>query len=52
MKEKFCFQKIVNELDPVDYETFKNSQVEFYAVVTNIETGKAEYIKILIILYF
>ena len=46
MNEEFCFQKIVNELDPIDYETFKNSKVDFYAVVTNIETGKAEYIKI------
>ena len=46
MNEDFCFKKIVNELDPIDYETFKNSDVEFYAVVTNIETGRAEYIKI------
>ncbi len=46
MNEEFCFKKIVNELDPIDYETFKNTEVEFYAVVTNIETGKAEYIKI------
>ena len=46
MNEDFCFKKIVNELDPIDYETFKKTDVEFYAVVTNIETGKAEYIKI------
>ncbi len=46
MNEEFCFNKIVNELDPIDYETYKHSKVEFYAVVTNIETGKAEYIKI------
>ena len=46
MNEEFCFDKIVNELDPIDYETFKKSKVEFYAVVTNLETGKAEYIKI------
>ena len=46
MNEEFCFNKIVNELDPIDYETYKYSKVEFYAVVTNIETGKAEYIKI------
>ena len=46
MNEDFCFKRIVNELDPLDYETFKKSKVEFYAVVTNIETGKAEYIKI------
>ncbi len=46
MNEDFCFNRIVNELDPLDYETFKNSKVDFYAVVTNLETGKAEYIKI------
>ncbi len=46
INEDFCFRRIVNELDPIDYETFKKSDVEFYAVVTNIETGKAEYIKI------
>ena len=38
MNEDFCFNKIVNELDPVDFDTFKKSKVEFYAVVTNIET--------------
>ena len=46
MNEDFCFKRIVNELDPLDYETFKNSDTEFYAVVTNLETGEAEYIKI------
>ena len=46
MNEDFCFKRIVNELDPIDYETFKKTNVEFYAVVTNIETGKAEYIKL------
>jgi len=46
MNEDFCFNKIINELDPVDFDTFRNSKVEFYATVTNMETGKAEYIKI------
>lgn len=46
MNKEFCFDKIVNELDPVDFDNFKNSKEEFYAVVTNVETGKAEYIKI------
>ena len=46
MNEDFCFKRIVNELDPIDYETFEKTNVEFYAVVTNIETGKAEYIKL------
>ena len=47
MNEEFCFNKIVNELDPIDYETYKHSNVKFYAVVTNIETGKEDTIKIL-----
>ena len=46
MNKEFCFNKLVNELDPIDYETFKNSSEEFWAVVTNIETGKPEYIKV------
>ena len=46
MNKEFCFDKIVNELDPIDFETFKNSSEDFFAVVTNVETGKPEYIKI------
>ena len=43
MNKEFCFDTLVNELDPFDYDTFKNSKVDFYAVVTNLKTGKAEY---------
>lgn len=46
MNREFCFNKLVNELDPLDFETYNNSAVDFYAVVTNVETGKAEYIEI------
>ena len=46
MNKEFCFNKLVNELDPVDFDTYKNSDEEFYATVTNIETGKPEYIKL------
>ena len=46
MNQEFCFNKLVNELDPFDFETFNESPINFYAVVTNVETGKAEYIKI------
>lgn len=41
--KEFCFNKLVNELDPFDYDTFTNSKIDFYATVTNVETGKAEY---------
>ena len=46
MNRDFCFNKLVYELDPLDFETFDSTDVEFYAVVTNVETGKAEYIGI------
>ena len=46
MNRDFCFKKLVYELDKLDFETYKNNPVDFYAVVTNIETGKPEYIKI------
>ena len=46
MNKNFCFDKLVNELDKFDFETFNNSPIDFYAIVTNLETGKPEYIKI------
>ena len=46
MNRDFCFNKLVYELDKLDFETYKNSPVEFYAVVTNLQTGKPEYIQI------
>ena len=46
MNKDFCFNKLVYELDKLDFETYKNNPVEFYAVVTNLQTGKPEYIKI------
>lgn len=46
MNRDFCFKKLVYELDKLDFETYKNNPVEFYAVVTDLKTGKPEYIKI------
>lgn len=46
MNKDFCFKKLVYELDKLDFETYKNNPIEFYAVVTNIQTGQPEYIKI------
>ena len=43
MNEEFCFHKLVHELDPVDFKTYKETPEEFYAAVTNIESGKTEY---------
>lgn len=46
MNKEFNFNKLINELDKFDFDTFDNSKTKFYSVVTNIETGKAEYIEI------
>ena len=46
MNRDFCFKKLVYELDRLDFETYKNNSVDFYAVVTNLQTGKPEYVKI------
>lgn len=44
--KEFCYNEIPWKLDPFDNKTFKNSKVEFYATVTNVETGEPEYIRI------
>ena len=46
MNKDFCFKKLVYELDKLDFDTYKNNPVDFYAVVTNLKTGKPEYKKI------
>ena len=37
----FCYDEIPNKLDPFDTDAFKANPMPFYAVCTNIETGKA-----------
>lgn len=44
--EEMCYHRIPDELYPYDYEAFNQYQGTFYSVVTNIETGRAEYIPI------
>lgn len=39
----FIYNEIPNRLDLYDYETFHKSGIKLYAVVSNLETGKAEY---------
>lgn len=41
-----CYHKIPEELNPYDYAAFNAYRGKAYAVVTNIVTGKAEYIRI------
>ncbi len=40
----FAYNKLPNELDLFDYESFEKSPVKFYVTCSNLETGKAEYI--------
>lgn len=44
--KQLCYHDIPERLDPYDYEAFLKSDTEFYATCSNVETGKAEYIKI------
>ena len=41
---RFCYDELPNKLDPFDYQAFLASPTVFYAVCTNLDTGKAEYI--------
>lgn len=43
--KQFCYHDIPWELDPFDDEAFQASGVPFYVTCTNVETGKAEYIR-------
>ena len=42
----FSLKTIPDELLPYDYEAYENQNSNFYAVATNVETGKAEYLKL------
>ncbi len=43
---KYAYHDVPHKLDFFDDETFKKSSVPFYAVITNIESGKPEYVQI------
>ncbi|MCH5204527.1 MAG: patatin family protein [Oscillospiraceae bacterium] len=43
---EYAYDRVPKKLDPFDDEKYKSSGVPFYAVVTNVESGKPEYIKI------
>ncbi|MDD7313374.1 MAG: patatin family protein [bacterium] len=40
----FCYHELPDVLDPFDHKTFETSGIKFYAVCSNLETGRAEYI--------
>lgn len=39
----FCYHELPEKLDVYDNEAFKRNNIPFYAVCTNVETGKPEY---------
>lgn len=45
---EYAYEKVPRELDPFDDETFKKNaeKIPFYAVLTNMETGKPAYNRI------
>ncbi len=40
----FSYHELPEKLDPFDNKTFMKQKLKFYAVCTNLKTGKAEYI--------
>lgn len=42
----FAYDLLPRELDPFDEETFEQSKAAFYATITNMRTGQAEYVRI------
>ena len=43
---EYAYVRVPRELEPFDDETFMKSTVPFYAVISNVETGKPEYVRI------
>ena len=46
VNKNFAYYKVTKKLDPFDEEAFEKTNKDYYAVVTNIVDGTAEYIKI------
>lgn len=43
---QFCYHDLPKRLDVFDHEAFESSPVDFYVTCTNVETGKAEYVRL------
>ncbi len=43
---KYAYETVPNEILPFDYDAYNSNPGRFYAVVTNVETGKAEYLRV------
>lgn len=42
----FCYHELPDVLDPYDHKAFLACDTEFYATCSNLETGKAEYLRV------
>ncbi|MBP1538582.1 MAG: patatin family protein [Ruminococcus sp.] len=42
---EYAYDTVPNSILPFDYDAFTANKGEFYAVVTNVQTGEAEYIR-------
>ena len=43
---EFCYHELPDKLDIYDHDAFLKNPTPFYAVVTNVDTGDAEYLRI------
>ncbi|MGC6247062.1 patatin-like phospholipase family protein [Bisgaard Taxon 45] len=46
VNKDFAFYEVPFTLDPFDIDTFMSSNIDFYATLTNVHTGEAEYFKL------
>lgn len=46
INKDFAYYEIPFKLDIFDEETYEKSGIDFYATITNVDTGKAEYVKL------
>lgn len=46
INKEFAYYTVPQKLDVFDEETFEQSGMDFYATLTNVETGRPEYVKL------
>ena len=46
INKNFAYGLLPRELDPFDEDTYESSPAQFYATITNMRTGKPEYVRI------
>ena len=46
INKEFAYYEVPFKLDVFGQETYEKSNIDFYATITNVETGKPEYVKI------